>query len=331
MEMAEVNSQIIVSVIMPVYNEENYIKNCIESLLMQDYPKENMEWIFVDGNSKDNTKKIISEYADNYPDLIKVLDNPDKIVPYAMNAGIKSSKGKYIVRLDAHADYANDYISKCVYYLENTDAENVGGVAETKAEGFVGITISKMLSSKFGVGNSQFRTNGKSGYVDTVPFGAFRREVFEKIGLFNTKLIRSEDNDINARIRKNGGKIYLSSDIKFTYYCRDTVKGLLKMGLQNGNALFRTLFINPSAMSLRHFIPFMFFLSVIILPVLSIFFPFFLWVFLAEITLYSILDIYFSFSKNSFKCGLFSILLFPLFHLCYGLGSFLGIFGIRLY
>ena len=146
---------VIVSVVMPVYNEERYIKKCVDSLLLQDYPIEKMEWIFVDGCSKDKTVEILEGYKNKYPNLIKVLNNPEKIVPYAMNIGIKASCGKYIVRLDAHADYATDYISKCVYYLENTDAENVGGVAETKANGFIGNAIAKMLSSKFGVGNSQ--------------------------------------------------------------------------------------------------------------------------------------------------------------------------------
>ena len=107
---------------MPIYNEEKYIKKCVDSLLMQDYPMENVEWIFVDGGSKDRTVEILESYRQKYPDLIKILENPKKIVPCAMNIGIAASCGKYVVRLDAHADYANDYISKCVYYLENIDS-----------------------------------------------------------------------------------------------------------------------------------------------------------------------------------------------------------------
>ena len=97
-----------VSVVMPVYNEEKYIKKCIESLFMQDYPQEKTEWIFVDGGSKDKTVEILNDYRQQHPGLIKVLDNPKKIVPCAMNIGIEASCGKYIVRLDAHADYATD-------------------------------------------------------------------------------------------------------------------------------------------------------------------------------------------------------------------------------
>ena len=218
-----------ISIVMPLYNEEKYIRNCIESLLEQDYPLEKMEWLFVDGGSQDGTKAILEEYRGQYPALIKLLDNPHKTVPYAMNIGIRAAVGDYIIRLDAHAEYATDYFSKCVYYLQNTDADNVGGVIETKSSGRVGEAIASVVSSKFGVGNSQFRTNGSDGYVDTVPFGAFRREVFEKYGLYDERLTRNQDNEMNYRIRANGGKIYLSNDIELAYYSRDTIKGI------NGN------------------------------------------------------------------------------------------------
>ena len=116
-----------ISVIIPVYNEERYIDGCVQSMLEQDYPKESMEWIFVDGMSKDATKRILTEYQSRYPALIRVLDNPDKTVPYAMNAGIRAAKGAYIIRLDAHAEYAQDYFSKCVELLERTGADNGSG------------------------------------------------------------------------------------------------------------------------------------------------------------------------------------------------------------
>ena len=321
----------IVSAVIPVYNEEKYIDKCIESLLLQDYDKNNLELIFVDGCSQDKTVEIISRYSEDNPGLIRIINNPKKVAPHAMNIGIENSVGKYIVRLDAHSEYYPDYISKCVYYLESTDADNVGGIAETISEGFVGNAIAQMLSTKFGVGNSEFRTNGESGYVDTVPFGAFKREIFDKVGLFNAELLRSEDNEINARIRKNGGKIYLSNDIKFKYYCRNTVGGILSMGAKNGNALFRTMKVSPEAMSIRHFIPFFFLASLIVMPVLSAFFGIFAWLFAAETALYFALDLYFSFAKGKIKYGLVTVWLYPLFHICYGLGSLLGLLGIKLY
>jgi len=149
------------------------------------------------------TQKIINNYAAQYSDAWIIRK---KTVPYAMNIGIKSAKGKYIIRLDAHAEYNRDYISKNIYYLQTTEADNVGGIAETKSNGTVGKTIAKMLSSRFGVGNSEFRTNGKLGYVDIVPFGAFRCEVFKDLRGYDEWLTRNQDNEMNYRIRKNGKK-----------------------------------------------------------------------------------------------------------------------------
>lgn len=317
---------IIVSVVMPVYNEEHYIEKCVDSLLLQDYPIDKMEWIFVDGYSKDRTVEILEKYQEKYPSLIKVYNNPNKIVPYAMNIGIAASQGKYIVRLDAHADYATDYISKCIYYLENTDAENVGGVADTKANGFMGNAIAKMLSSKFGVGNSQFRINGESGYVDTVPFGAFKREVFSKYGGYDERLVRNQDNEMNFRIRKNGGKIYLSNDIHLSYYCRDSIKGISTMARKNGMWNIITMKLCPGSMSLRHFIPFAFVLSVLILGGLSIIHPLFAILFGAELSLYLLLDILSSIKQAGNLKEFFALMiLFPIFHVAYGIGSVVGI------
>lgn len=318
--------EITVSVVMPVYNEEQHIEKCVNSLLLQDYPIDKMEWIFVDGCSKDRTVEILNRYQEKYSTLIKVYNNPHKIVPSAMNIGIAASKGKYIVRVDAHADYATDYISKCIYYLENTDAENVGGVAETKANGFMGNAIAKMLSSKFGVGNSQFRTNGDSGYVDTVPFGAFKREVFSKYGGYDERLVRNEDNEMNFRIRKNGGKIYLSNDIHLSYYCRDSIKGISTMARKNGMWNVITMKLYPGSMGLRHFIPFAFVLSILGLALLSCLHPLFVILLGAELSLYLLLDVLFSVKQAETIKEFFALLiLFPIFHVAYGFGSMVGI------
>lgn len=321
-----------VSVIVPLYNEEKYIGGLIDSLAGQTFPRESMEWIFVDGMSNDRTKEIVESLANEKGYPIILLDNESQKAPYALNIGIERARGDYVIRLDAHAEYSCDYIEKCVFYLDTTDADNVGGIAETEANGFIGHAIAKMISTKFGVGDSDFRIGEGNRYVDTVPFGAFRREVFDRVGLFNTKLIRSEDNDMNARIRAAGGKIWLAEDIRFRYYCRDTVRGILKMALQNGNALFHTLKENPKAMSLRHFVPFFFLLSLIGLPLVSLLLPFVWWVFAAEMAMYLSLDAYFSFvTVKPVKLGFVTVWLYPAFHVVYGIGSFLGMFNIMLY
>lgn len=318
-----------ISVIIPVYNEEKYIDDCVRSMLTQDYPKDHMEWFFVDGMSTDKTRDILANYQAQYPDLIHVRLNEKKTVPYAMNIGIREAKGKYIIRLDAHAEYASDYFTKCVEVLERTGADNVGGVMETKARTEIGQSIAKMLSSKFGVGDSQFRTNGKDGYVDTVPFGAFRREIFDKVGLYDERLTRNQDSELNYRIIHNGGKIYLSNEINLAYYCRDSVKGIVKMGVMNGKWNIITSKLCPGSMRLRHFVPCMFVLSLIGLPLFGLLWSGFWWLFALEMVAYLSLDVFFSAKGSENKKEFLRLLyLFPVFHITYGWGSLLGIAGV---
>ena len=315
-----------ISVIIPVYNEEKYIDKCISSMLKQDYPREQMEWFFVDGMSKDRTKELLEQYRDKYPKLIMVLENKNKTVPFAMNIAIKAAKGKYIIRLDAHAEYAENYFTKCVEILERTGADNVGGVMETKSRTKIGESIAKMLSSRFGVGDSQFRTNGKDGYVDTVPFGAFRREVFDEVGLYDERLTRNQDSELNYRITHSGGKIYLSNEIKLAYYCRDSVGGIVKMALMNGKWNIITSKLCPGSMRLRHFVPCVFTMSLLFMPVLGLLWRPFWWLFAAEMALYFLLDVIFSAKAAEKFTELIDLLyLFPLFHVSYGWGSVMGI------
>jgi len=318
-----------ISVIVPVFNEEKYIRECLNSMLMQDYPIDRMEWFFVDGMSSDRTLQILEEYQRINPGLIRVLHNPNKTVPYAMNLAIKQASGIYIIRLDAHAEYATNYFSKCVELLERTGADNVGGVMETKSRTPIGATIAKMLSSRFGVGDSQFRTNGKNGYVDTVPFGAFRREVFEKYGLYDERLTRNQDSELNYRIIHGGGKIFLSNEIKLAYYCRDSVSGIVKMAMTNGKWNIITSKLCPGSMRLRHFIPCIFVLSLIGMPLISLLIPAMWWLFCAEILAYVVLNVLFSARVAESTCEFFTLLyLFPLFHVSYGWGSIQGIFKV---
>lgn len=320
---------VIVSVIVPVYNEQKYIGQCLKSLERQTFPIDKLEILMIDGGSKDDTVKIIESFKDKLP--VRILENKNRIVTYALNIGIENATGKYVVRMDAHAEYENTYIEKCIHYLETTDADNVGGIAITKGVGVIGEANAEILSSTFGVGNSQFRVGCESGYVDTVPFGAFRKEIFDKIGKFNVDLPRSEDNDFNSRIRASGGKVFLASDIKFTYFCRNTATGLVDQAIKNGNALFLTLKHNPSAMSIRHYIPFLFVMSLLCLPILSAFVKWFGYILIAELALYTALNVVFSIKSNRFIKIIYKIIMFPLLHISYGIGSILGMFGIKLY
>ena len=320
-----------VSLVIPVYNEEKYIKGLIASILNQDYDKNKFEVIFVDGNSTDKTIEIIHNTLKETNLNYKILTNPEKITPKSVNSGIKEAKNEIIIRLDAHSEYPMEYISKCVYYLNNVEADNVGCLVATKSEGVIGEAIANVVSSKFGVGNSSFRTNAESGYVDTVPFGTFRRELFEKIGYFNEELPRSEDNEFNSRITKNGGKVYLFNDIEVIYHPRETILKLMKMGFENGKWAVYTGYIIPGTMGLRHFIPMFFVIGLIIGAIVTLLnIKWLTFAFLGVMALYMLLNIVFTI-KNIISNGIGQIvclIIYPLFHIAYGVGSIFGIFKI---
>ncbi|NMA73149.1 MAG: glycosyltransferase family 2 protein [Bacteroidales bacterium] len=318
-----------ISVIIPVYNEEKHIGKCLISLLKQDYPLEKVEFIFVDGMSEDSTVEIIERYESDFANL-KILTNEHRTVPYAMNKGIEESLGKYIIRLDGHSEYSNDYFSLCVKYLEKTGADNVGGLAIAKSQGYIGNAISAVLSSKFGVGNSTFRVGGKEGYVDTVPFGAYRRETFEKYGLYDERLARNQDIELNYRIRQGGGKVFFTPEIQLSYLNRDNLREFTKQNYQNGKWNIITWKLCPGSLSLRHFVPLSFVLSIIFLFTLALLtgHNIFRNLLLIELGLYFTLNI----CSSIVGAHKHDVLLFPLvflaflvLHLSYGIGSLAGL------
>ncbi|MDR3050237.1 MAG: glycosyltransferase family 2 protein, partial [Oscillospiraceae bacterium] len=256
-----------VSLVIPLRNEIKYIADCLQSILQQDYPLEKMQILFVDGHSTDGTAAFLQQAALAIPQ-IRVLHNPNKTVPYAMNIGIHACTTDYIVRLDAHAIYQADYVSKSIEALLRVPCDNAGGVWDTRGRGYTGQAIAGALCTVFGVGNAHFRLGAQAGYVDTVPFGAFRRDLFDRIGLYDERLTRNQDNELNYRIRKHGGKVYLDPAIRCTYYCRDTLGGIMKMGFQNGLWNVVTMYLCPGAMGLRHFVPLLFVLATLGLPLL---------------------------------------------------------------
>ena len=225
-----------VSIICPVYNEEKFIDRCIKSILEQDYPQDSLEVLFVDGRSTDQTRDIINSYLKDFP-FIRLLDNPKQVVPFAMNKGIQESKGEVIIRIDGHCTYPTNYVSELVRYLYELDADNVGGVWNTQPANDRAICQAIALASShpFGVGGSMHKIGtSKIMKTDTVPFGCYKREVFEKIGLFDTELVRNQDDEFNGRLIKQGGKIYLIPQVIINYTARDTLGKMQKMYYQYG-------------------------------------------------------------------------------------------------
>lgn len=320
-----------ISVICPIYNEEKYIAKCIESILSQDYPKDDMEVIFVDGMSMDKTREIVAEYAMMYP-FIRLVDNPDRIVPPAMNIGIRMAEGDIIIRLDAHAIFPSDYFSVLTKSLIELGAENVGGVCRTLPvdDSIKARSIASVLSSSFGMGNSYFRIGADSVMeVDTVPFGCFRRDLFDRIGYFDEQLIRNQDDEFNGRIIKNGGKIYLLPNLVIDYYARDTVAKVYKMFYQYG--LFKPL-VNKklgSPATLRQFVPLFFTLGLVLGPLTFLISPVFVWIYVAAVICYLSAATLFSIrSASSLKHLLMQVWVYFVVHFAYGWGYINGIIDL---
>lgn len=319
------------SVICPIYNEEKYIGQFLDSILKQDYPKDDLEILLVDGMSNDRTREIVAEFIDQYP-FIRLIDNPEKIVPYAMNRGIGMAKGEIILRLDAHASYQPNYFSVLVSGLKRLKADNVGTVCKTDVLNKTPKTLAirEVLGNKFGVGNSTFRTGiTHEQEVETVPFGCWPKAVFEKYGGYDVRLVRNQDIELNKRILRGGGKIYILPDSYCTYLARETYHALAKNNYGNGKWNILTVYYTKmfSSLSLRHFVP-LFFLLSLIFPLLLglIWWPLALVSFVSLFAYTSLLS--FVSAKLSMQKHLNFVYLLTTFfvlHLSYGFGSLMGI------
>lgn len=325
----------VLSVICPIYNEEKYIGSFLDSILQQDFPKDDLEILLVDGMSKDNTRAVIAEYSAKHP-FLRLVDNPQQTVPYAMNNGIKSAKGDIIIRLDAHAEYPSNYFSVLVKKLKELEgADNVGGVCITLPcnETAVAVSIAECLSNKFGMGNSYFRVGAKEVMsVDTVPFGCFRKSLFDKIGLYDTDMIRNQDDELNGRIIKNGGKIYLLPDVEIKYFARDKISKVRKMFYQYG--LYKPLGNKKlgAPATIRQFFPLLFVLFLVIGLIMSLVFPILLPFYLGVIVLHLLIGVVegLKSSKKTSCTGCTFIMpyIFLNMHICYGLGYLKGMYNL---
>jgi glycosyltransferase involved in cell wall biosynthesis len=320
-----------VSIIIPCFNEEKFMPGLLEDLIHQDYPHQLMEVMVIDGASEDQTRKIVLGYAIKYP-FLRLIDNDKRFVPFALNLGIRESKGEVIIRMDSHAGYPANYVSLLVKHLYELNADNVGGIWDTVPgnDTNTALAVSRVLSSPFGIGNALYRLKVKNArVVDTVPFGCYRREVFDKIGYFDEDLLRNQDDEFNARLKRNGGIIFLMPDVKITYYARTSLKSLGKMFFQYG--LFKPL-VNrklDKPVTMRQFIPPLFVFFLVAFLIAGIFSSLFLNVWLAGITLYIITDLLFTVKIMAETRNLLLIFYLPwifvLVHISYGCGYLAGV------
>jgi succinoglycan biosynthesis protein ExoA len=278
-----------VSIIIPCYNEQTTISTLLEAIYAQNYPHKNLELIIADGMSTDGTRAKIAEFANSHPDLrITVVDNTRRHIPTGLNRALKETQGEIIIRLDAHSIPYPDYIERCVSDLEAGLGENVGGVWEIRpgAETWMARSIAHAAAHPLGVGDALYRHTGKSASVDTVPFGAFKRELLALIGMFDETLLTNEDYEFNARIRKSGGKVWLDHSIRSVYISRSSFWGLARQYFRYGYWKWRMLRRYPGTLRLRQALPPLFVLSLLVLGITGFFLPLFRVILAAELIIY---------------------------------------------
>ncbi len=327
-------SNVFVSIVIPCRNEEKYIERCLDSILKFDYPSELLEILVVDGMSVDGTRAIIQRFMTVHKN-IHLLDNLRGTVPYAMNQGVINSKGDYIVRIDAHCEYPSNYVSLLIHWSKKLNASNVGLVVDSVSLNNTPLSksIVAVLSDRLGVGNSYFRTGfaGEYAEVDTVPFGCYPRNLFEEVGLYDTRLTRGQDIEFNRRITRLGGKIYLLSGPKIKYFAADTFHSLFNKYFKTGKWVIKVPFFTKSlsSISLRHLIPLFFFLYLVGTLVLMMvnlqlgLFALMGWLF------YLILIIVRSAKLSGFNnVMILTAMSFITLHFAYGVGSFQGLLEV---
>lgn len=316
-----------ITIMLPVRNEGGYLKNCLSAALNQQYPTDQMEILLADGMSTDGTREIIQTFQKNYPNL-KLIDNPEGIVPTGLNAALRIAKGEIIIRVDGHTIIAPDYVKQCVEAFERTRADNVGGRMTAIGKGSFAEAVACATSSPFGVGGARFHYSEQEEWVDTVYMGAWRREVFERIGLFDEELVRDQDDELNYRLRENGGKILLCPSIKSQYFVRSTPTSLWKQYYQYGYWKVRVMQKHPRQMRMRQFIPPAFVASLLFSIVLAFFSPVGGWMLAGIGGAYLMANVSASVVTAARK-GWRHLLLLPVafatLHVSYGLGFLVGL------
>jgi len=322
------NEQPLVSVIIPCRNEADFIEATIKSLLDNDYPADKLEVLVVDGMSTDGTREVLQRLCAE-DSRVSPLDNSKRIVPTALNKGIINAKGKIVIPVSGHAVVAKDFIKESVRQLQShPEAWCAGGPIEAVSTTYIGRSVAAAISSPIGAGNAMWRLGNYEGFVDTIAFGAYWRWVFDKIGLFDEELVRNQDDELNLRLIRNGGKIFLSPKIKSRYYARSGLRKLWRQYFQYGFWRIRTMQKHKRPATLRQVMPLLFVASLIVLGFGGILWQGFWWLLVAELCGYALglllgtVDVG---RKGGWKYAPLAPLVFAILHFGYGLGSLWGI------
>lgn len=317
-----------VSVILPIRNEERSISQVLDCLLAQDYPSDRMEIIVVDGMSTDSTRSKVLAAAVNHH--IRILDNPRRIMATGFNIGVKAARGDVVIMMGGHTEVAQDYVKASASLLQQGVADCVGGPITTIGETEVAQAISLAMSSRFGVGGSPFRIGCRQRkYVDTVAYGAYTRNVIERSGPLDEEFVRAQDDEFNYRLRKLGGKILITPELRSEYTSRSTMLSLWRQYFGYGYWKVRVLQKHPRQMQWRQFAPATF----VLVLLLSLFFAVVRpamgsRMILLEAGIYLLTTAIVSGSlalRNEWRLVPALALSFPVLHISYGIGFLLGL------
>lgn len=312
-----------ITVICPVYNEEKHLHAVLDFFIRAQ--PESKELLIIDGGSTDQTQALVKRYTEKYPQ-IRIIDNPEKFVPFALNKAIRLSAGDPVIRLDAHTKYADDYFTAILNTFSRTGADIVGGPMRSTGETNFQIAVARATATPFGIGDSSFHDDQFEGYVDSVYLGAWKRNIFVDTGYFDTDMIRNQDDEFHYRAAGKGKKIYLDPTIKSWYYPRGTVASLFRQYYQYG--LFKPMVLRKvsSGLRIRHLIPSCF-VGYLIVLIVCFNFP----VFYIPLLLYILMDLYFSISKSlNMAVGLSMLIVYPILHISYGIGFIAGLITLGL-
>ncbi len=329
MAMTPLDTMPFATVIIPVLNERDHIAQCLDSVLAQEPLVEGaVEILIVDGLSDDGTREIIRRYAGEHPS-IRMLDNPERIQAVGLNTAIRAAQGRIILRMDAHTDYSLDYVRQCVECLTVSSAECVGGAARTKSFGYIGEAVRLAYHSPFAVGPIKFHRPDYEGYVDTVPYGCWKKSTLLELGLYDEGLARAEDHELNLRLTRSGKRILQSPRIRSWYYPRRSFQELFTQYMQYGYWKFKVLQKHKRPASLRHVVPILFITALLAGVFLGLFDPRF-WVvptliLSAYLTMILVGSVVICRSTDNRRYFPVMPITLACYHFAYGIGSLVGL------
>jgi len=314
------------SVVIPCLNEVDHINGCIDDIIMFERPPGGIEIIVVDGESDDGTSEVLESLAEEHPEL-RLISNPLRSTPAALNLGVPAARGKFIARIDVHTRYASDYLVACIDTMRGTLADNVGGPARTEGQGSCQRAIAAAYHHWFSVGGARFHDVEFEGPVDTVTYGCWRREVFERFGLFDEEFVRNQDDEHNLRITRGGGVVWQSPKIRSWYRPRSRLSELFRQYFQYGYWKVRVIQKHRIPASWRHLVPGSFVSVLVSLAAVGLIFRPAWWLLVGIVVFYWLVDAVAAMQAASrTDWGLFPLLLpvFATYHAGYGTGSVFG-------